>query len=201
MPVAFESDVPDFHLRALAYHERHIDAGRRQLSDFRPDCGELVAVLRFQLADDNFCMLHLGVIKLRFGRKPHLFLLESVENVALRDRVDTNVINLFNTRFFLDVDVDHPTFGGGLALETDVLEKTCIPQGIEVTLDGSLIVNVARVSEDMGKNDVFWDAAVPMDFDCSNYVLLGNEVWRTCDKEKSAGREANLPKESGSLAE
>jgi hypothetical protein len=68
--------------------------------------------------------------------------------------------------------MNDPALGGGFALEADVFEEASVPERIEVALDGSLIVNVARVREDVGENHVFRNTTISVNVDSSNDIGL-----------------------------
>jgi hypothetical protein len=68
--------------------------------------------------------------------------------------------------------VNTPALGRLLALEADVLEIAGIPQGIEVTLEGGRVINVARAGKNAGANGFGWNPTIAMNYNFYNYVLL-----------------------------
>jgi hypothetical protein len=64
-----------------------------------------------------------------------------------------------------------------LALHADVLEVAGVPQGVEVAFQRGLIVNISWAGKDTGPNRICGNAAVAVDFNCCDDVLLGSQVW------------------------
>ena len=85
-------------------------------------------------------------------------------------------------RLFSHIDMNAPAFGCLLALDTNVFEVAGVPQGIEVALQGGLIVNVAFLGEDSGFYGVYRNATVPLYDDSGNDVFLSPE-WTSCQKK------------------
>src|SRR6266404_108643 len=176
--IAFKLDTAYFDLRPFAHNECHADRCRWNGSNFGADGGELVPVLSQQLPDDDFRFLDLGGIVLRLGRDSDLFLFETVEDVALGNRIDPNIADFLNSGSFLDVDVQNPAFGSGFTLNANVLEVVCIPERVEVALDSSRVVDVSGTSEDVGANCLGGNAAVAVDLDSADDIglLLGEKT-------------------------
>src|SRR5207248_9994113 len=103
--------------------------------DFSTDCCELVSVLGLQITDDDFRLLHLGGVVLRFRREGDFILLEAVEDVAFRDRVNPHIIDISYARLLFYINMKGPAFGCSLALKANVLELPGVPVGVEVALD------------------------------------------------------------------
>ncbi len=142
--VADEGDLADLDLGSFLDHEGQAHRSRRDGTHFGGDGGELAAVRGQQLLDDHFRALHLGGIVLALLGQADLALLELVEHVALRHRAQPDVLDLADGWLFLDVDVDDPALGRGLALNPQVVEIAGVPQGVEVPLQRLLVVDLAR---------------------------------------------------------
>ncbi len=65
-----------------------------------------------------------------------------------------------------------PAFGRSFAFEADVFEKSRIPQGIKVPFNGSLIVDIPRLSENVGTHDIRRHRAISMNLKFSDHVGL-----------------------------
>ena len=173
--VAPETDVADLDLRAFLDHEGDGDGGGRDGTDFGADGGELTAVFGEQSFQDDFGFLDFGGVVLALDRQPDLAVLEAVEHVAGGDRVESGVVDFADRGPLFDVDVNDPALGALLALEADVLEITGVPEGVEVPLDGGGVVDVADFGEDAGFDGVGGNAAVAVDHDANDEVLLGGD--------------------------
>jgi hypothetical protein len=124
---------------------------------------------------------------LRLGRKCDFVLLESVEDVALRDRIDSQVIDLPHSRLLFNVNMQDPAFGCGLALEANVFEIAGIPQRIEVSLYCSLVVDIPRTREDVCADGFCGNATVSVDLNSAHDIrlLLRKQHGRQRTKEDS----------------
>src|SRR5256885_3781340 len=170
--VAHECNAADFYLWSFADYERKAYRRRRNRPDFSTDCRELVSVLGLQITDDDFRLFHFGGVVLRFRREGDFILLEAVEDVAFRDRVNSDVIDLSYSRLLFYINMKDPAFGGSLALKANVLEIPGVPQRVEVALDCRLIINIARAAENMGTHTLGGDAAGSVDLNPADNVRL-----------------------------
>ena len=184
--VAHERNAPDLHLGPFADHECNAHRRRRNRPDFSTNGGELVSVLGLQITDDDFRLFHFGGVVLRFRREGDFILLEAVEDVAFRDRVNSDVIDLSYSRLLFYINMKDPAFGGSLALKANVLEIPGVPQRVEVALDCRLVINIARAAENMGTHTLGGDAAVSVYLNPADNVgllLLGQQHRRQHKKE------------------
>ena len=117
-------------------------------------------------------MLDLCGIVLRFRRQANLVRLEPIEDVTLRDGIDAEIADVFNSRPLLYIHVQDPAFRRRLTLESDVLEIICVPERVKVALDGALIENISRPGEYVRPNGFRRDAAIAVDFDSGDHVRL-----------------------------
>jgi len=99
-------------------------------------------------------------------------LLESVENVALRDRINSDVVDLPHARLLFNVNMQDPAFGGGFALKANVFEVAGIPQRVEIALDRRLVIDIPRAREDVGTDGFCGNATVPVDLNGAHDVGL-----------------------------
>ena len=86
-----------------------------------------MTVRRQQFLKHHFGMLYFGRIVLALLGKSDLALLEFVEDVALGDGTQAHVLDLADSRLFLDVNVDDPAFGEGLSLDAQIVEVARVP--------------------------------------------------------------------------
>src|SRR5579871_588838 len=80
-----------------------------------------------------------------------------------------------------------------LPLEAQVIEVAGVPQGVKVAFQRRLIVDIACTGKDVGANGVLGDAAVAMNLDVFDQVLLGGgrqRPSRDTHTEQQAGQEA-----------
>jgi len=80
--------------------------------------------------------------------------------------------------------VKDPAFGVLFALEADVLKVAGIPESVEVPFDGRGIVDVADLAENAGLDRLGGDAAVAMDSDVDDEVLLADSRERQQQKRQ-----------------
>src|SRR5208337_1463683 len=153
--------------------------------------GELAPVLGQQSLQGNFGLLDLRGIVLAFHRESDLAVLEPVEHVAGRNRVQPGVVDLANGGPLFEVDVKDPAFGTLFAFKTDVLKVARVPQRIEVTFDGGGVVDVAYLAEDPRLDRVRRDAAVAVDRDADDQVLLADN--RRSHQQECQQRENMVP--------
>src|SRR5436190_1944175 len=172
MPIAFEPDATDLDLGPFTDDESHAHRCRWNRPNFGADGSELVSVFRQQRFDHNFGMLDLRRIVLRFGRKGDFVLFEPVENVTLRDGVDSQVADVFNSGPFFDIHVQDPAFGSRLPFEADIFEVICVPERVEIAFNGALIENIAWPRENVGTNRFRRNSSIAMDIDSGDYVWL-----------------------------
>ena len=69
----------------------------------------------------------------------------------------------------------NPALGALLALEADVFKVAGIPESVEVALNGGSVVDVARLGEDAGPDRVGGDAAIAMNVDADDKILLADD--------------------------
>ena len=79
-------------------------------------------------------MLDLGRIVLTLLREPDLLFFEAVENVAIRDRIQSDVLNLPNCRLFGDVNMNDHALLRVFPFKADVVEVPGIPKRVEIAL-------------------------------------------------------------------
>jgi hypothetical protein len=168
--VAVELDLSDFDLGAFFDHERDAHRSGGNISYFCANGCKLAAVFGEQLLDGIFGFLDTRRIVLAFDHQPNLLLLESVENIAVGNSAQADVVDLTDRRLLLDLNDEPPAFGRLFAQKLDVLEISRVPQRIEVAFQRSLIVNIAGLGEDAGEDSVFGDAAI------SDHIDFGNDV-------------------------
>ena len=176
--VAFKPDLTHLDLRAFFDHERDPDRGGRNLPDFRPDRGKLAAVFRQQAFNRHFRFLDFGRIVLILHSQTNLRFLEAVQDVAVGDRAQTDVIDLADGRLFLDLDNQPPTFGSLFTGETDILEVTGVPERVKIALQRRGIVDIPGVRENASLDRVAGNSAVSLDVDLRDYVGL-RPAWRS----------------------
>ena len=87
-----------------------------------------------------------------------------------------------------------PALGVLFTLKADVLKVPGVPQGVEVAFDSGLIVYVADFAEDSGSYGVGRDAAVAMDDDANDEVLLAEN--RSSQKQKRRRNEAGYSRQN-----
>ena len=189
--VASETNVPNLNFRPFPDDESNAHGCGRNGADFGADGGELTPMLSKQLFQSNFGLLDLRGIVLVLNRESDFPLLEPVEHVARGYRIQACVIDLADCRPLFEVNVEDPTFGVLFALEADVLKVAGIPESVEVAFDGRSVVDVADLAEDAGLNRLSRDAAVAMDADADDEVLLANN--RDRQQQKRQQTEEALP--------
>src|SRR5215475_4586216 len=135
-----------------------------------------------QIFDYDLCSLDAGRVILAFDRKPDLTILEAVQHVTGGNRTQPRIGNFTDGRLLFDIDVDAPTFGGLLTLEADVLEVSCVPERIEVALQTGGVVDVARFGVNPSLDRLRGNAAVAVDYDFGDHVLLGPTPWAKKDQ-------------------
>ena len=84
------------------------------------------------------------------------------------------------------------------ALEANVFEIICVPERVEVAFYGSLVENVTGAGEDARSHRLRWNAAVAVDYNFRDHVLLSGSKCATqhnhqrkaedCSKLEKAGR-------------
>src|ERR1019366_842497 len=181
--VAPEAYPTHLNLRPFANHERDADGVGRNRAHLGANRRELTPVLREQLFQRHFGLLDLGRVVLVLHRQSHFAILEAVEHVAGGNRIQAGVVDLADGRPLLEVDVKNPAFGALFALKADVLKVARVPQGVEVAFDGGRVVDVADLGKDAGPDRVGRDAAVAVDGDPDDQILLGESRYR--QKQKS----------------
>src|SRR5581483_1104767 len=172
MLVADEPDLADLDFRALFDHKGNSNSGGRNRPNFGSYDRELPAVFGKQFLDRHLGFLDLGGIVLAFYSQADLALLEPVEHVAGRDRTQAGVVDLTYRGTLFDVDVNDPALGGLFTLHADIFEVICVPKGVEVAEQGSLVVDIAGFGEDARFDGLSRDAAVSMHPDVGNNIFL-----------------------------
>src|SRR5208283_2797043 len=180
--IAPEADAPNLSLRCLLNDESDADGGGRNRSDFRADGGELTPVLGEQLFQGNFGLLDLSGIVLVLNRESDFTLLEPVEHVAGGNGIQSDVVDLADGRPLFEINVKDPTLGVLFALKADVLKVAGVPEGVKVAFDGGGIVDVADLAEDASLDRVGRDAAVAVDADANDEILLADRGYRQQQK-------------------
>ena len=71
-----------------------------------------------------------------------------------------------------EVNVKDPTFGALFALKADVFKIAGIPQGVEVAFNGGVVIDIADFGEDSSFDGVGRNAAVAVNHDADDEVLL-----------------------------
>src|SRR3974390_2127342 len=125
-----------------------------------------------QFLNHHLGVFDLGGIVLAFLCEADLVFLEFVEDIALRNRTQARVFDFADGRLLFHINVDTPALGGLLALNSEVVEVAGVPEGVEVTFQGLLVIHVARTGEHAGTYGVGWNAAVAVDDDFLNHPLL-----------------------------
>ncbi len=172
--VAPEADASNLDLGPFLNDESDADGGGRDGPDFGADGGELASVLGEQFLEDNFGLLDLGGIVLVLHRESDFALLEAVEHVAGGNGIQAGVVDLADGRPLFEVNVKDPAFGALFALKADVLKVAGVPEGVEVAFDGGGVVDVAGLAEDASLDRVGGNAAVAVDFDVDDEILLAD---------------------------
>src|SRR5689334_22738780 len=170
--VAVEPDVADFDLRSFLNNEVDANCRWRNFVNLSADGCELTTMFSKQVLQDDFGVLDLGRIVLALLRKADLLFLKAVEDVAICDRIQTDVLDLANRGLFRDVDVDDHAFLRVFALEADVVEVACIPERIEVAFQRLRIVNVARPGKHASSDGIGGYASLAVNVDLGNKRLL-----------------------------
>ena len=120
--------------------------------------------------------LHLGDARrviLALDGEADLFLLEAVEDIGLRDRVQTFVVDFADRGLFTDINVeDDAALGIVFALDADVFEVPGVPEGVEIALDGGGVEGLAFMAEEAGDDRFLGNAAVADDANLGNRLLL-----------------------------
>jgi len=73
--------------------------------------------------------------------------------------------------------MDAPAFRRLLALETDIFEIAGVPKGVEIAFKPRRVIDIAGMGEDARLYGIGWDAAVSMNHDLSDEILLGPAAW------------------------
>src|ERR1700691_1900749 len=172
MLIAGKNNLAHLDLWTLLDHKSKAQGSRRNRPNLGTNRGELPAMLGEQLLDRHLRVFHLGRVVLAFDRKPHFTFLETIQYIALGNRVQAFVINLANRRPFFDIDLDDRAFRSVLALKAEILKIPGVPQRVEVALQSSFVVNVPRTSEDAGADSFSGNTPVTVDLDPSHQFLL-----------------------------
>ena len=172
--IAPEADVPNLDLGPLLNDKSDANGGGRDGPDFRADGSKLTPVLGQQFLQDDFGLLDLRGIVLVLNRKPDLALLETVEHIAGGNRIQAGVVDLAYGRPLLDVNVQDPALGILFAFKADVLKVACVPESVEVAFDGGGVVDVAGFAENASLDRVGRDAAIAVDDDANDEILLAD---------------------------
>ncbi len=135
-------------------------AGWGNLFDIGCDRGELVTVLREQVLQYHDGAGDLGGIVLAFDRDRDLRLFEPLENVGLRYRIQSLVVNVADGRLFADDDDELHAFGRVNALNPEIFEVPRIPKRVEVALNYRRVVHIVLAAEQSRQNRFLGDAAV-----------------------------------------
>ena len=181
--VALKANVA--HLDLGAFHD---DKGqshrvRRDVPRAGAHAGELPAVFRQELLQDNFGALdHDGVI-LGLNRQPHLALLEPVEHVGRLHAAQALVVDTAHQLLLPNEKSDDLARLAVANFQADVIQKAGVPERHEVALERALIVHVALLGKDPGAKSGGRDAAVAAENDAFNNRGFG---WR------SGGRSGGL---------
>ena len=171
--IAFKGDLPDFDLGSFLDHEGKADGRRRNRPHLRRDGRKLVAMRRQQFLNDDFRPLHLGRIVLTLLGQPDFSFLELIQNVALRDRTQADILDLADGRLLFYINVNQPALGRLFPLNAHVVEVAGVPKRVEVAFQGLLVINVARPGEHTGANGVRRNPAIAVDDDVHDHFLLG----------------------------
>ncbi len=163
MLVADKRNLAHADLGALLHHKGNAHFGGRDGPDFGAHGGKLPPMLREQFPDRDLRFLYLCRIVLAFGRESYLALLETVQHIALRNRAQTQIIDLADGRALLDVNVKAPALGSLLALEADVFEISGIPQGVKVAFQGGRVIDIAGAGKNASPHGFRRDTPVPVD--------------------------------------
>ncbi len=156
----------------LFHYERQRNRGGRNGTDFRGNGCELVAVRGQQFLNDNFSALYFGRIVLTLLGKSDLSFLELIEDVALRDGAQAYILDFADGWLFLDVDMDDPALGGGLALNSQIVKIASVPERVKVAFQGGLVVNVTGLGEHAGADGLSRNSAIALDLDGLDHALL-----------------------------
>src|ERR1700730_12883015 len=138
----------------------------------RSDVGKLTAVLAEQFLQNHFSLLDARGVKLTFHGQTDLALLEPIQNVGLRNGVDTVVPNAADDRAFLDVEnyiFVIGTVGRILDAELHIFEKLRIPERLKIAAQSFFVVGIAVAAEDAGFQRIGADAAVTCKEDAIDY--------------------------------
>ena len=122
-------------------------------------------------------------IVLALHAEADLLLLEPVEHIGLRNRVKPLVVDLPDSRFFTDEDVENGSLGSVFFLDADVFKVAGVPQGVEVALYSGRVVIVADVRIEAGEDRFFGDTALTDDPDIGDDIAVLREGWRNGAEE------------------
>src|SRR5271156_324218 len=181
--IALELDLAHLDLGPLFDHKRNPNRGRRNLPDLRPDGRELPSVLRQQPLDRHFRLLQLRRIVLALHRQADFSFFETVQHIAGGNRTQTDIVDLADGGFFLDLDNQPPALGSLLAVEADIFEVSRIPQCVEIALQRGGIENIPRMSKDPRLDGLRRNPAIAGNVDLRNDVAL-----RPGPGDKTAGK-------------
>jgi len=180
--ITFKSNLPDLNLRALFHYEGQANGCRGNGPDFGGYRGKLAAVCSQQFLNYDFGTLDLGRIVLTLLGKSDFALLKLIQYVALRDRIQTDILDLSDRWLFFHVDVNDPALGGWFPLNAQIIEIAGIPQRVEVTFQRRLIVNITRPGKHALLDGVSRDPPVAVDDNLDNHVALLSRA-HACEQE------------------
>ena len=196
--VALKANVAHLDLGAFHDDEGQGHRVRRDVPRAGAHAGELPAVFRQELLEDNFGALdHDGVI-LGLNRQPHLALLEPVEHVGLLDAAQALVVDTAHQLLLAhEKGDDLPCLAVG-DFQANIIQKAGVPERHEIALQRTLIVHVAWLGKDPGAKSSGRDAAVPAKYDAFNNSCLSFRsrggsgwlagVWRLRSGRRNLGR-------------
>src|SRR6185437_8267306 len=201
LAVALKTDAAHLNFGSFFDHEGNGNGGGRDGPHLGAHGSELPTMLGQQLLYDHGSLGHPGGIELALDGKPHLPFLKAVEHVTLRYRTKPQVVQLADGGLFLDINVDDPAFLAGLALEAQIIEVTGIPQGVEIAFQGGLVINVARPGKYVRPDSLAGNAAIAVNFNIFDDVLLGRggkgqqpHETQTCQQRNEPSKAIGLPR-------
>src|SRR5258708_3012196 len=158
--VAIERNLAHLHRRPFLHDEGQRHRCRWNRLDLGLDRRELVSVLREQFLQHHLGPLDLSRVILAVDREPDLRLLEPLQNVRLRNRIHTLVVDLANRRLLANIDHQLNALRSLRPFNPDVIEVPGVPQRVEVPLHHQRVVQVALMRKQPRQNRLLRNTTV-----------------------------------------
>src|SRR5260370_32542441 len=175
-----ELDAADLHLRPfLNFKNQDNGVARRDALILRRDFGKLAAVLPKQFLQDYFRFLDARGIKLALHREADLALLEAVENVGFRNRMNAVVANAANNRPLFNLE-DEVLMIRAVRRMLDaklyILKELRVPKSLEVAAQRFFVIRIAIAAENAGFERVAANPAIANEDDAVDD--RSDRLWR-----------------------